>query len=112
MATGGHPHPAAGDANGAAMAAVLGSGIGALAMGAFVLANEAGAFAAPALYAPAGGVTGRTAFAAITWLIAWGLLHWRWAGRSIAPRRVLVLTLALIGAGILGTFPPLWGVLF
>ena len=105
-------HPAAGEANGAALAAVLGSGIGALAMGAFVLVNEAGAFAAPALYAPAGGVTGRTTFAAITWLIAWALLHWRWVGRSVAPGRVWGLTLALIGAGVLGTFPPLWGVLF
>lgn len=103
---------APGEANGAAMAALLGSGIGAFAMGAFVLLNEAGLFAAPAVYAPAGGVTGRTTLAVVAWLVAWGLLHWRWAGRAVAPGRVMALTLGLIGAGLLGTFPPLWGVLF
>src|SRR5512134_1322246 len=43
------------EVNGSAMAALLGGGIGAFAMGAVVLLNEAGIFAAPTLYAPAGG---------------------------------------------------------
>ena len=51
-----HSTEAAGT-NGAAMAAALGAGIGASAMGIFVLLNEAGLFAAPALYGPAGGVS-------------------------------------------------------
>ena len=97
--------------NGAAMAAMLAAGIGAFAMGCFVILNEAGLFAAPTLYAPAGAVTGRTTFATLVWLAAWGLLHARWSARDIAPSRVFALTLALIGAGILGTFPPLWGLL-
>jgi hypothetical protein len=66
------PHTELVVANGAAMAAVLGSAIGSFAIGAFVLLNEAGLFAAPALYGPAGGVTGRTTFATIVWLAAWG----------------------------------------
>jgi hypothetical protein len=90
---------------------MLAAGIGAVAMGFFVIMNEAGVFAAPALYGPAGGVTGRTTFATLVWLAAWALLHTRWRARQIAPRRVFRLTLALIGAGILGTFPPLWGLL-
>lgn len=57
-------------ANGSAMAAFLGAGIGAFAMGAFVLMNEAGVFAAPALYGPAGGLSGRAIFATVAWLIA------------------------------------------
>ena len=97
--------------NGAALAAYLGAGIGAFAMGLFVILNEVGVLAAPALYAPAGGVTGRTAFAVITWLIAWGVLHRRWKGRQVEPMRVHAITLALVLLGIVLTFPPIWGLL-
>ena len=47
------------EVNGSAMAALLGGGIGAFGMGAVVLLNEAGLFAAPTLYAPAGGALER-----------------------------------------------------
>jgi len=99
------------EANGAAMASALAAGVGAFAMGLIVVLNEAALFAAPALYGPAGGVTGRTAFATLVWLAAWGVRHARWRSREIAPGRVLVLTLILIGVDVLGTFPPLWGLL-
>ena len=95
-------------ANGAAMAAFLASGIGAFAMGLVVVLNEAGILAVPALYAPAGGVSGRTTLATVLWLIAWGVLHSRWRGREIDGYRVMKVTLALIALGVLGTFPPLW----
>lgn len=112
MATLARPQsPTPAQTNGAAMASVLAAGVGALAMGLFVVLNEAGLFAAPTLYAPAGGVTGRTTFATLVWLAAWGVLHARWRAREIATGRVLVLTLFLIGVGVLGTFPPLWGLL-
>lgn len=97
------------DLNGGAMASILAAGIGAFAMGLFVLLNEAGLFAAPALYGPAGGVSGRTTLAALVWLAAWGVLHARWRTREItAPGRVFVVTLVLVAAGVLGTFPPIW----
>jgi hypothetical protein len=99
------------EANGSAMAAFLGAGIGAFAMGAIVILNEVGLFVAPTLYGPAGGVTGRTTLAAIVWLIAWGVLHNRWKNREMAPGRIWTATVALIGLGVLGTFPPLWGLL-
>ena len=99
------------EVNGSAMAAFLGAGIGAFAMGAVVLLNEAGIFAAPTLYAPAGGVSGRTTLATIVWLIAWAVLHTRWKAREIAAGRVGALTLILIALGVLGTFPPVWGLL-
>ena len=98
---------APGIANGSAMAAFLGAGIGAFAMGMFVLLNEAGILAAPALYAPAGGVSGRTTFATMAWLIAWGLLHRLWKAREMAPGRIYAVTLLLVALGALGTFPPL-----
>src|SRR5688500_17782185 len=84
------------EVNGSAMAAFLGGGIGAFAMGAVVLLNEAGIVVAPTVYAPAGGVTGRTALATIVWLMVWGVLHNRWKAREIAPGRVSVVTLILI----------------
>jgi hypothetical protein len=99
------------EVNGSAMAALLGGGIGAFAMGAVVLLNEAGLFAAPALYAPAGGVSSRTTLATLVWLMAWAVLHNRWKSREIAPRGVGAVTLILIGLGVLGTFPPLWTLL-
>ena len=102
---------ALGDANGAAMASVLAAGIGSFAMGFFVILNEAGLFVAPALYGPAGGVTGRTTFAVFTWLVAWGVLHARWKARDVASARVLGVTLLLVAAGVLGTFPPIWAFL-
>jgi len=99
------------EVNGSAMAAFLGGGIGAFAMGAVVLLNEAGIFAAPTLYAPAGGVSGRTMLATIVWLISWVVLHNRWKAREIAPGRVGAVTLILIVLGVLGTFPPVWALL-
>lgn len=99
------------EVNGSAMAALLSGGIGAFAMGAVVLLNEAGLFSAPTLYAPAGGVSGRTTLATIVWLVAWAVLHNRWKGRDIAPGRVGAVTLTLIALGVLGTFPPVWGLL-
>lgn len=98
-------------ANGSAVAALLGAGIGAFAMGMVVLLNEAGIFAPPTLYGPAGGVSGRTTLATITWIVAWGTLHYRWRGREIASRRIHVVTLILITLGIVGTFPPVWWLL-
>ena len=95
--------------NGSAMAAFLGAGIGSFAMGVIVLLNEAGIFAAPALFTPAGGVSGRTTLATVVWLVAWGLLHYRWKGREIVTGSVPELTLVLLGLGILATFPPVWG---
>jgi hypothetical protein len=97
--------------NGAAMAAVLGSGIGSFAIAFFVLLNEAGLFAAPTLYGPAGGVTGRTTLAAVAWLLAWGVLHARWRSRDVAPRPVFTATVVLVVLAVVGTFPPVWAVL-
>ena len=98
-------------ANGAAMAAILAAGIGAFAMGLFVLANEAGIFSAPALYPPAGGLSGRSTMGVVVWLVAWGVLHARWRGRAIASGPVFGATLLLVAAAIVAMFPPLWELL-
>lgn len=108
MAVETHTRTSESAANGAAMAAVLGAGIGSFAMGAFVLASEAGIYAAPSLYGPAGGLSGRSTFAVLVWLVAWAVLHARWRGREVAAAPVFGWALALIGAAAAALFPPVW----
>src|SRR5690606_963900 len=97
--------------NGAAMAAFLAAAIGSFVMGFIMILSESGLLSIPALYEPAGGVTGRTTLAVVVWLIAWAVLHFRWRDRDIAIGRLPAIIAALIALGILGTFPPVWGLL-
>jgi hypothetical protein len=94
--------------NGAALAALLGAGIGAFALGVVVILHEAAGLSIPALYAPAGGASGRSAIGVVVWLIAWLTLHRLWKGREIHARRVQTITLVLIFLSIVFTFPPVW----
>jgi hypothetical protein len=97
--------------NGPAWAAYLSAGIGAFAMGFVVVLHEIDFFTTPALYGPAGGVSGRTTLAVVVWLVAWGILHTRWKVREVESVRTGMITFLLIVLGVLGTFPPLWGLL-
>ncbi len=94
--------------NGAALAALLAAGIGAFALGLIVILNEVGAFTVPAIYAPSGGVTGRTTLAVVIWLIAWAIMHRRWKGREVQTGRVQTAALILTLLGVVLTFPPVW----
>ena len=92
--------------NGAALAALLAAAVGSFALGVFVLANAAGWYAAPSLYGPAGGLSGRATFAVIVWLVAWGVLHRRWRDRDLGAGVIFGWTLALIALSLVLTFPP------
>ena len=94
--------------NGAALAAFLAAGIGALGLGVVVFLNEVGVFEVPAIYGPAGGVTGRTAAGVVIWLVAWAVLHNRWKDRRVEPSGIFAVSLLLIAAGVLLCFPPVW----
>src|SRR5262245_12671083 len=94
--------------NGAGMAAIVAAGVGAFAMGAVVALAEAGLWSAPVLYAPVGGLSGRTTVATVAWLVTWGALHARWRRHEINPTRALATTIVLIAVGLLATFPPVW----
>ena len=100
---------------GAARAPFLAAGIGAFAMGLFVILNEAGIFSAPSLYGPAGGLSGRSTLAVVAWLVSWAILHARWRRRALVGmglgRATLISTFVLIAGGTLMAFPPVWGLL-
>ena len=97
-------------ANGGAMAAILAAGIGAFAIGLVVILSEAGLFAAPVLYRPSGGLSGRTTIAVVVWLVTWLIAHRLWRDRTVSQRHVFAVSLALIALGLVATFPPVWGV--
>jgi hypothetical protein len=94
--------------NGPALAASLAAGIGSFALGLVVILNEAGIYAAPSLYGPAGGVSGRTTLAVVIWLVAWAVLHRRWRARTLAGRGIERWAAVLLALGLLFTFPPVW----
>ncbi|HEU4464095.1 MAG TPA: hypothetical protein VFS53_03540 [Gemmatimonadota bacterium] len=94
--------------NGAALAAFLAAGIGALGLGFVVFLNELGVFEVPALYGPAGGVSGRTTAGLVIWLVAWAVLHSRWKDRRMEPSGLFGMSLILIAVGLVLCFPPVW----
>jgi hypothetical protein len=100
-----------GQPTGTAAAAFLAAAIGSFGMGLIMILSESGLVSIPALYEPAGGVTGRTTLAVVVWLAAWAILHFRWRGRDVSVSRLAAIIAVLIGLGILGTFPPVWGLL-
>lgn len=102
---------ATGKPTGAAMAAILAAAIGSAALGVVVLLGAVGLYSAPAIYGPAGGLSTRSTLAVVAWLVAWALLHRRWAERDVALERVGAWALALVLLGVLATFPPLWELL-
>jgi len=94
--------------NGAALAALLSACIGAFGLGFVVILHEAGVLSIPALYAPAGGVSSRTAIGVVIWVIAWFTLHRRWNGHEIDSGRVRAVTAILLLLGLAFTFPLVW----
>lgn len=94
--------------NGAALASFLAAAIGGFSLGVIVILHETGLFSAPALYGPAGSVSGRTTLATLTWLVGWAVLHRRWQDREIETRWIQLLIWLFIGIGLLLIFPPVW----
>ena len=94
--------------NGPAAAAILSAGIGCFAIGLLAVIGDgsrtmAGLFT---FYRPTGPLSGVTTTAILVWLACWGVLEWRWRGRSVAVGKVCVVALGLLAVGVLLTFPP------
>ena len=95
-------------ATGPAAAALIASGIGCFALGALVIAAHVSPALAQTLnwYAPVGPLSGKTGVTIGVWLATWLVLDRLWARRKIDLGRAWRLTLVLVGAGFLATFPP------
>jgi hypothetical protein len=94
--------------NGLGAAAILGAGAGSFALGAFALLGDA---FAPVrrlfiVWTPTGALSGVTLAAIAVWLVSWYGLAKRWRGRDVALVRINALAFALLGAGLLLSFPP------
>jgi heme A synthase len=88
-------------------AAMLAGGIGSAALGLFTTLAEASEGVKEWLTwsEPVGPLSGKTGLALIVWLAAWAVLHAVLRTRPHETRRALVVTLVLVGLGVLGTFP-------
>jgi hypothetical protein len=96
--------------NGGIVAAVVAAGVGCAALGAGTVAAAAypGFSDFLTLYAPSGPLTGKAVVATIIYLIAWLNLHARLRERELSLAKAFLLTMALLGIGLVGTFPPVY----
>ena len=92
---------------GPAVAALLAVGIGAFVLGLLTTLAEASTTIREWLQLTdaVGPLSGKTTFAVIAWLIAWGVLHLALRERARLTTGVLVTTGVLLALGLLGTFP-------
>jgi|SRR5215207_2535796 fluoride ion exporter CrcB/FEX len=92
---------------GPAVAALLAVGIGAFVLGVLTTLAEASTTIREWLQLTdtVGPLSGKTTFAVIAWLIAWGVLHLALRERGRLTTGVLVSTGVLLALGLLGTFP-------
>ena len=95
--------------NGSGAAAILAAGIGSFALAVLACAGDKSAAVKNSLifYKPTGPLSGVTTAAILIWILAWGILEWRWRNRTVAGGRISVVALALLGLSLLLTFPPI-----
>jgi hypothetical protein len=94
--------------NGSAAAAILAAGIGSFAVGALALAADAFSTINHALTfsKPVGALSGVTTLAVLAWLVAWVALARRWGGTQVRIDWINAAAFALLGLGLVLTFPP------
>ncbi|MBE2199143.1 MAG: hypothetical protein IAE79_11065 [Anaerolinea sp.] len=95
---------------GAAAAAFIAGGIGALTLGLMTT----GAVISEGLsnflnwWNPAGPLTGKTGISILAWLISWAILNHLWKDKDADLAKAFTITLILIGLGFVMTFPPVF----
>jgi hypothetical protein len=94
--------------NGSGAAAILAAGVGSFALAVLACAGDKVAAVKNSLvfYKPTGPLSGVTTVAIFIWILAWGILEWRWRKRTVAVGRLCGVALVLLGVGVLLTFPP------
>lgn len=95
---------------GPAAAAMIAAGIGALVIGILTTGSVIfeGLKAALNFWPPAGSLTGKTAIGVILWLISWAALNASWKDKDYDLRKAFLITLVLLGLGVILTFPPVF----
>ena len=88
-------------------AALLATGIGALALGLLTTLNEASTGVHDFLEFDdgVGPLSGKTILAVVAYFASWGALHGLWRRQNPPLRPILIATAVLIALGVLGTFP-------
>jgi hypothetical protein len=88
-------------------AAIIAGGIGAAALGVVTTLAEASESISSWLQwsDAVGPLSGKVIMAVLVWLVAWAILHVALRNKPYETRRALVISLVLIGLGVLGTFP-------
>ncbi len=94
--------------NGRAAAAVLAAGVGCFAMGMFTTLKAASKTIKGfyVFHFPTGELSGISTLAVLVWLIFWVAMHMSWKDRQKDFRKIFIVTLVLVGLGLVGTFPP------
>lgn len=99
--------------NGPVSAALLAGGIGCAVLGLVTLAyemNDQSAFAKSMGWVkPVGGLSGKSSLGVIAFFVAWLILHFMWKDKDTDFARISSIAIALLVVGLLGTFPPVWG---
>jgi hypothetical protein len=100
--------PAATRPEGPISAAIIASGVGALALGLLTTLAEASTQIKDWLQwnTSVGPLSGKTSMAVIIWLAVWVVLHFALRHKPYETRGALLVAIILIGLGVLGTFPP------
>jgi hypothetical protein len=88
-------------------AAIIAGGVGAATLGVVTTLAEASEGLRSWLQwsDAVGPLSGKVLMAVLVWLVAWVVLHLALRNRPYETRRALVISLVLIGLGVLGTFP-------
>ena len=94
--------------NGSGAAAILSAGIGSIALAVLACSGDKLTAVKNSLifYKPTGPLSGVTSTAIVIWLVAWGILEWRWRNITVGVGRISVIALALLGLSLMLTFPP------
>src|ERR687898_2704091 len=87
-------------------AAIIAGGIGAFALGLLTTLAEANETIKGwlELKVSVGPLSGKTTFAVVIWLVAWGILHGVLKNTRYETHRAFILAVILIALGVLGTF--------
>ncbi len=95
--------------NGSGVAAILAAGVGSFTLAVLACAGDKLATVKNSLvfYKRTGPLSGVTTVAILGWLLAWGILEWRWRNKTVAAGRISAIALVMLGLGLLLTFPPI-----